>query len=98
MYMSPGEEHHAPDTNSEDITPDLSVGEQCWVVMCINTVCGFIVQCILGYPIIQILVYQNSQKLVNFHEFYYNNSLQDGGHLVMWSVFQPPVCYLISSH
>ena len=35
----------------------------------------------LGYP--------NSQKLVNFHEFYYN--LQDGGHLVIWSVFQLPV-------
>ena len=32
-------------------------------------------------------------KLVNFHEFHYN--LQAGGHLVMWSVFQPPaVCYI----
>ena len=35
-------------------------------------------------------------KVGNFHEFHYN--LQDGGHLVMWSVFQPPVCYLFSSH
>ena len=39
MYMSPGEEHHTPDSISEDTTPDLSVGEQHRVVMCINTVC-----------------------------------------------------------
>ena len=30
--------------------------------------------------VIQTLIYLNSPKLVNFHEFYYN--LQDGGHLV----------------
>ena len=95
MYMSPCEEHHTPDSISEDTTPDISVGEQHWVIMCIDTVCGFSTV----HP--QLSHYPNPRlseltKACNFHEFHYN--LQDGGHLVMWSVFQPPVCYLISSH
>ena len=35
--------------------------------------------------------YQNSQKLVNFNEFHY--FLQDGGHLIVRSVFQPPLVF-----
>ena len=50
---------------------------------------------VIRTSIIWTLVYPNSQKL-KFHEFHYN--LQDGGHLVMWSVFQLPVCYLFSLH
>ena len=60
--------------------------------------CLAVVQCILGY---QNLDYLNPclselTKLAIFHELYYNS--QDGGHLMIWSVFRPLVCYLFSSH
>ena len=56
----------------------------------LQPVCGYTVAilCILGYPNLN----SKLPKSCNLHEFHYN--LQDGGHLVMWSVFQPPVCYL----
>ena len=56
----------------------------------IESVCRDI-QCILGYPNLDY-PNPNSQKFVNFHEFHYN--LQDGGHLVIWSVFQPYYLYV----
>ena len=63
---------------------------------CVSNSTKYSASSVIWTSIIQTLVYPNSQKFVNFHEFHYN--LQDGGHLVMWSVFQPPVCYLFSSH